>query len=98
MDSASTRQRRAEILGPMLFPLFEKKDGKRLFSPEQRRIIWNREEQHYCSGKDCPKAGEPLTWEDVTIDHILAWIKGGATSLKNAQILCRRCNSKKGGK
>jgi hypothetical protein len=97
-DSASTRQRRAEILGSMLFPLFEKKDAKRLFSPEQRRLIWNREEQHYCSGKDCPKAGKPLSWEDVTIDHVLAWIKGGETSLRNAQILCRHCNSQKSGK
>ncbi len=59
-DSASTRQRRAEILGSMLFPLFEKKDAKRIFSPEQRRIIWNREDQHYCPGfqeKSAPKPG-----------------------------------------
>ena len=39
-DSAATRKRRAEVLEPMLFPLFERKDTKRLFSSEQRRIIW----------------------------------------------------------
>jgi len=97
-DSAPTRQRRAELLGSMFFPLFEKKDTKRLFSSEQRRIIWNREEQHYCGGKNCPNSKKPLGWEDITIGHILAWIKGGSTSLKNAQILCKHCNSKKGGK
>ena len=46
-DSAATRKRRAEVLEPMLFPLYERKDTKRLFSSEQRRIIWNREEQHF---------------------------------------------------
>jgi 5-methylcytosine-specific restriction endonuclease McrA len=39
-----------------------------------------------------------LGWEDVTIDHVLAWIKGGQTALKNAQVLCKHCNSKKGGR
>jgi hypothetical protein len=97
-DSAATRKRRAEVLEPMLFPLFERKDTKRLFSSEQRRIIWNREEQHFCAGKNCPTPKKALGWEDVTIDHVLAWIKGGQTALKNAQILCRHCNSKKGGR
>ena len=86
------------VLEPMLFPLFERKDTKRLFSSEQRRIIWNREEQHFCAGKNCPTPKKALGWEDVTIDHVLAWIKGGQTALKNAQILCRHCNSKKGGR
>jgi hypothetical protein len=97
-DSASTRQRRAEIFRGLLAPLFEPKDDKRNFSAEQRRIIWNQEEQHYCAGRNCPKKGKPLSWDDVTIDHVLAWIKGGQTSLRNAQILCRRCNSRKGAR
>lgn len=59
-DSAATRQYRAEILEPMLFPLSEKKDTKRLFSSELRRIIWNREEQRYCAGKDCPTSKKPF--------------------------------------
>lgn len=95
-DSAATRKRRVEILEPMLFPLFAKKDAKRLFSAEQRRIIWNREDQHFCTGNECKTPKRPLDWEDVTIDHVLAWIKGGQTALKNAQILCKPCNSKKG--
>lgn len=97
-DSSATRQRRAEILRGMLVPLFERKDSKRVFSPEQRRIIWEREDQHYCRGRNCPLKGKPLSWEDVTIDHVLAWMKGGGTTLKNAQLLCKSCNSKKGAK
>ncbi len=97
-DSSATRQRRAEILRGMLVPLFERKDSKRAFSAEQRRIIWDREEQHYCKGKDCRSKGRPLSWEDVTIDHVLAWMRGGKTSLRNAQLLCKSCNSRKGAK
>ncbi len=97
-DSSATRQRRAEILRGMLIPLFERKDSKRSFSPEQRRIIWDREEQHYCNGRDCPLKGRPLSWEDITIDHILAWMRGGKTTLANAQLLCKNCNSRKGSK
>jgi len=94
-DSASTRGRRREILRALIFPLYveKRKDQKRLFSPEQRRLIWNKEDEHICS--ECKK---PLTWDDFTIDHIIAHVKGGKTSLKNARVICRDCNSRKGGR
>jgi 5-methylcytosine-specific restriction endonuclease McrA len=90
-DSASNRQRRAEILRGLLGSLFEYKDEKRTFSPEQRRLLWNSEEKHTCT-----KCHRQLTWTDFTIDHVKAWIKGGRTALSNAKLMCRRCNSGKG--
>ncbi|HJQ24189.1 MAG TPA: DUF262 domain-containing protein [Blastocatellia bacterium] len=92
-DSSANRQRRAEILQSLLFPLFHRKDEKRHFSPEQRRILWNSEEKRVCSV--CRKQ---LAWDDYTVDHILAHAKGGRTSLDNAQMMCGRCNSSKGAK
>jgi hypothetical protein len=90
-DSAANRQRRAEILRGLLGSLFAFKDDKRSFSPEQRRLLWNSEEKQACA-----RCRRPLTWNDFTIDHVKAWIKGGRTSLRNAKIMCRKCNSRKG--
>jgi hypothetical protein len=47
-DSSATRDRRRGILKGLLGSLYERKDERRTFTTEQRRIIWNSEEQHYC--------------------------------------------------
>jgi 5-methylcytosine-specific restriction endonuclease McrA len=90
-DSSANRERRRELLRGLLSSLYERKDEKRLFSSEQRRLIWNSDEKRVC--RRCKRA---MTWEDFTVDHIIAYAKGGKTNLKNAQPLCRRCNSRKG--
>ena len=36
-----------------------------------------------------------LTPEELQMDHIDAWSKGGRTVLSNAQVLCAPCNRKK---
>jgi hypothetical protein len=90
-DSAATRERRLGILDGLLRSLYDRKDEKRIFSAEQRRIIWNGEDQHYC-----PKCKKRLTWGDFTVDHVVAHVNGGKTNLRNAQLMCRSCNSKKG--
>ena len=92
-DSAATRHRRAKILRNLLEPIFHRKDSKRTFTSEQRRILWNSDVKRQCAG--CRKK---LTWDDFTIDHVIAYARGGKTRLSNAQIMCRRCNSKKGAK
>jgi hypothetical protein len=92
-DSAANRRRRAEILRGLLFPLFHRKDEKRTFTPEQRRILWNSEERQFCS-----KCRKQLSWDDYTVDHIFAHARGGRTALKNAQMMCGRCNSSKGAR
>lgn len=97
-DSAATRERRRGILKSLLGSLYARKDEKRTFTAEQRRIIWNSDEQHRCANPKCPNRNRPLTWDDFTIDHIVAYVKGGKASLRNAQIMCRSCNSRKGGR
>lgn len=92
-DSAANRTRRREILVGLLFSLFDFKDDKRLFSPEQRRILWNSED------KKCGVCGKDIRrWSDVSIDHVLAHTKGGVTSLRNAQLAHSWCNKRKGAR
>ena len=92
-DSAATRERRAAIVRGLLAPIFAFKDTQRGFSAEQLRILWNRDERPRC--RICHK---PITWNDVTVDHMKAWSRGGPTSLTNAQIAHRSCNSRKGAR
>ena len=92
-DSAANRNRRREILHNLLASLFTFKDGKRLFTPEQRRILWHSDQSKVC--RSCKKA---LTWDNVTVDHVLPHSKGGPTSLPNAHLMCRTCNSRKGAR
>jgi len=92
-DSAATRQRRANVIRGLLQPLYQYKDGQRIFSQEQRRIIWNND-----ATQKCVECGRKLVWEDFTVDHIVAYIKGGKTRSENAQLMCRKCNSRKGGR
>ena len=90
-DSLATRQRRAEILKKIFGGLFEKKDEKRGFTIEQRRLLWHSEDL-----KRCPKCKKRLSWTNFTIDHIKPHALGGKSSLGNAALMCRSCNSRKG--
>jgi 5-methylcytosine-specific restriction endonuclease McrA len=92
-DSSANRERRREIVRGLLCSIYERLDEKRTFSSEQRRILWNADDKRLCI-----QCGKPVTWEDLTIDHVRAYSKGGKTSLKNAQIMHRRCNSRKGAR
>lgn len=90
-DSSATRGRREEVLNQIFYGLFERKDGKRGFNKEQRRLLWNSD-----ASKACKSCGKNLTWENFTIDHIKPHALGGASTLNNATLMCRNCNSKKG--
>jgi 5-methylcytosine-specific restriction endonuclease McrA len=94
-DQKQQRLIRNDIIRQLLINLPHKtRDKNRTFSELQKHILWhNFRNNPKCSGKKC--GGKTLTWDDVTIDHVKAWIKGGCTSLDNAQILCRECNSSK---
>ncbi len=90
-DEISQRKKREQILRDLLQSLFEKKDKQRLFTPEQRRIIWNSSAE-----RKCAKCGNPVTWNEFTVDHIRPHSKGGRTKLDNAALMHHRCNASKG--
>ncbi len=92
-DSLVTRRRRSEILRAVLGDLFDGKDERRHFTREQRRLIWHSDEK-----KRCTRCDELLTWNDFTVDHIVPHGRGGRTSVANAALMCRTCNSRKGAR
>lgn len=92
-DDISQRRRREQILRGLIGSIFAKKDEQRGFSPEQRRILWNTSVE-----KKCTKCGVKLDWTNFTIDHIDPHSKGGKSSLENAALMCRSCNSAKGNR
>jgi len=93
VDEENHRRRREAILRSLLENLFLKKDPTRLFSPEQRRILWNT-----TVTRKCQNCHATLTWQNLSIDHVDPWSKGGETDLRNAALLCRKCNSKLGNR
>lgn len=69
-------------------------DEKRLFTiDDKRELLAQKEsenEKYQC--EICKKWFFP---EELQVDHIEAWSKGGRTVLSNAQLLCAPCNRKK---
>ncbi|MEC4016030.1 HNH endonuclease [Streptomyces sp. H27-D2] len=55
--------------------------------PEQRQRLYERD------GYRCLECGAT---DDLTLDHIYPWSRGGADTDDNLRTLCRPCNSRKG--
>lgn len=92
-DKLPQRRKRIEMIRSLLSGLFERKDEKRVFSREQRRILWNTEKDPKCSRCACP-----LDWRNFQVDHVIPHSKGGKTEMGNAALICAPCNKKKGAK
>ena len=72
-------------------------DDKRLFSKDDKRELCARLPSQ--DGKwQCQCCGQWFDADELTVDHIKPWSKGGRTELSNAQLLCRPCNSRKSNK
>jgi len=90
-DSKTQRKQRDRILRDVLSGVFEPLDSIRGFNTTQRRILW------HSSNKICAVGGEQIErWEDVDIDHVTSFIKGGKTKLENAALTCAHHNRAKG--
>lgn len=70
-----------------VFNIYTKKDGNRTTIPmDIANAVWNRD------GGKCCMCGSR---ENLEFDHIIPISKGGATTFRNLQILCKNCNIRK---
>ena len=73
-------------------------DPKRVFSNEDKVEMLSRLTPNKGGMYECNECHQCFTADELTMDHITAWSKGGRTVLSNAQLLCRACNSRKGNR
>ena len=96
-DSVDSIKWRHDFLMRLLFEThqdFERKDGQRMFTNEQRLAIYRRD-KGLCQVKI--KCGEQkCEWDAWEADHIVPWSQGGKTVVANGQVACPACNASKG--
>lgn len=80
----------------------------RVFDEATKRAVYAKQTQHAEAShiSNCPlcalghDANKSKIWKpsDMDADHVTAWSKGGATDIKNCQMLCKSHNRAKGNK
>lgn len=64
-------------------------DPKRTFTSDVKDNL-------FAQSQRCCKCNSVKKYNELEVDHIVAWSKGGRTNLQNAQLLCKSCNTSKG--
>lgn len=72
-------------------PEVARKLSKRTFNQMDKRTVYERQKGY------CAMCGEYHPIEEMAADHIKPWWNGGTTTIDNLQMVCRKCNSRKGG-
>ena len=75
---------------------FAVRPRRRPVRARRRRRVWSDEERRFILDRD----GWRCVWcgsqDQLEIDHVIPFSKGGACSVENAAVLCRSCNARKG--
>ncbi len=71
--------------------------AKEYFNSKQR-VKFSRSNLYLRDMYQCQYCAETFEPEDLTLDHVIPRMEGGATSWENAVTACKPCNFKKGSK
>ncbi len=89
------RQRRRELEKQVRLELI---DSGELFGDEAKRPPIPRDVVDAVYRRDGARCVYCGSTENLQLDHIIPFSKGGATSLENLQLLCQKCNLEKSNK
>ena len=73
-------------------------DPKRLFTADDKAELLSKLTPDENGYYECDECHQHFAADELTIDHKIAWSKGGRTELSNARLTCRACNSRKGNR
>ena len=74
-------------------------DPKRYFDHYEKTVIYRiNQDKHEDGQARCEQCGKKAIWDEYDADHIKSHSKAGKTMIENGQVLCRKCNQKKGAK
>jgi hypothetical protein len=71
------------------YPKLKPKDPRRLFTPDEKIVLWHR------SGEKCCACSKKFPLKQMEADHIKSHASGGPTIIDNGQCLCKPCHAKK---
>lgn len=94
-EKLKERQRRRELEKQVRLELI---DSGELFGEQARRPPIPREVVDAVYRRDGARCVYCGSTENLQLDHIIPFSKGGATSLENLQLLCQKCNLEKSNK
>ncbi len=95
LEKEQKRRLHKEVLNELIesgevFNEFTNNEGNRESIPQDVMYkVWNRD------GGRCARCGSK---ENLEFDHIIPFSKGGATTYRNIQLLCKKCNIDKSNK
>ena len=73
-------------------------DSKRLFTADDKAELLSRLTPNDKELFECQICHQHFASDELTVDHIKPWSKGGRTVLSNARLVCRVCNSRMGNR
>ena len=89
------RQRQRELEKQVLHEMM---DNGELYREQFRRPSIPRDVVDAVYRRDCGRCVYCGSTENLQLDHIIPFSRGGATTIENLQLLCQKCNLNKSNK